>query len=314
MACHERGSVAASIGRYEARTGLKQWLGSTTLFRDRRNVSNSKRTTPAPHTSAANEYGSPRNTSGASCVVRKGEREGRRGSGWHVGGELMWAGRVSGVERDNNASACVVSGAHVVWCADHRLRKVRVCRERAARAKVAELDDAVAREEHVGRLHVAVQHALRVHVLQRGGELARPPLHLCGLEEPRAARRDSLGERAALGILHLPDNERAHHSSVNDDDGVRRTSDAWMAAAARARDGAIAHIDLELALVAARVQVADDVWVCHLREHTHLVVHFVQDLRAPYTGGAPRECPSLSPEGDCRPTTEDGAGSGSSAA
>ena len=60
---------------------------------------------------------------------------------------------------------------HVVRCTDQRVDRHGLGAEEAAQAQVAQLDDALGCEEHVGRLDVSVHNSLAVHVIQGATEL-----------------------------------------------------------------------------------------------------------------------------------------------
>ena len=108
-------------------------------------------------------------------------------------------------------------GRHVVRSAHDARDELCLGRHEARHAKVGELDILREREQHVGRLDVAVEHLVRMQVLERGCQLPHPAHEQC-LAKRRRERpirlppfgvcRDHVGERAALRVLH----QQAEHA------------------------------------------------------------------------------------------------------
>eukprot|EP00760_Papus_ankaliazontas_P000012 PhM_4_TR10009/c1_g1_i3/m.90311 len=134
-----------------------------------------------------------------------------------------------------------------------------------SRAKIAQLRSAVHRQEHVVRLHVAVDDAVGVQERQAGQHVRRVPLH-AGHRQRLEALHD-VHERAAGDVLHDDDDEGAHDGRrvARDHVGVlhvrqqRHLLDQGVELALDLRVGVAAH--------AARVR----------RRQTHLVAQLAGD-------------------------------------
>ncbi len=78
-------------------------------------------------------------------------------------------------------------------------RTDRVLRREPRDPEVGDMQDALAVEQHVDRLDVAVDHAVAVGVVERGGRFVKPPHGLLARHRPHAQR---VGDGSARQELH----------------------------------------------------------------------------------------------------------------
>ena len=157
---------------------------------------------------------------------------GRRGRvvGQHAGEHLVHRDAERIDVRRKHRLAEELLRRHVRRAADDR-RAVRGDLEKARRAEVGDLHQAVVGDQHVGRTQVAVQHALTMGVVDGVADLAGVVERRRQIE--RAIARQDRFERLARHELHHDEEHVLLFLRREDGDDVR-VIQAWRAGAARA--------------------------------------------------------------------------------